>query len=128
MRDNAMNNATSRRVAAVLMLAAGLHAQTKVDLETQSKNVDFSGMLSTKPFKSGTTIPATCTVGETFFKTDAPAGANVYGCTATNAWTVESGGGTITSTGLADLAVTMTSPTMLTLNAGTWGNGNTKIG
>jgi hypothetical protein len=28
-------------------------------------------------------------VGETFFKTDAAAGQNLYGCTATNVWTVE---------------------------------------
>jgi hypothetical protein len=39
-------------------------AQTLVDLRTQSKSVDFSGANTTKPFKSGTVLPATCTVGD----------------------------------------------------------------
>lgn len=38
-----------------------------------------------------TTLPATCTLGSLYFDTDATAGANVYGCTATNTWTVQSG-------------------------------------
>lgn len=41
----------------------------------------------------GTTLPATCTVGETYFKSDATAGQNMYGCTATNVWTALGGGG-----------------------------------
>lgn len=41
---------------------------------------------------SGTTPPATCTVGELFYDTDAPAGSNLYACTATNTWTLQSGG------------------------------------
>src|SRR5471032_998581 len=49
-------------------------AQTRVDLRTQSRNVDFSAATSTKPSKTGTTLPATCSVGETFLKTNAAAG------------------------------------------------------
>jgi hypothetical protein len=60
-----------------------------VDLKTQSKSVDFSLANATKPFKSGTVFPSICSVGEIFYKSDAPAGANVYGCTATNSWTLE---------------------------------------
>ncbi len=41
----------------------------------------------------GTTLPATCNVGQIFFKTNATAGSNLYGCTSTNVWTVEAGGG-----------------------------------
>lgn len=41
----------------------------------------------------GTTAPATCVVGEVFFDTDATAGSNWYGCTATNTWTLMSGSG-----------------------------------
>ena len=68
-------------------------SQTQVDLRTQSKSVDFSGASSTKPFKSGTSLPVSCGAGEMFFKTDAPAGANLYGCVASNPlnfWSPES--------------------------------------
>src|SRR6476661_2113218 len=68
-------------------------AQTKIDLRTQGKSVDFSSATSTKPSKTGTAFPATCSTGETFFKTDAPAGSNLYGCTATNIWIVQTGSG-----------------------------------
>lgn len=42
----------------------------------------------------GTSLPGTCTVGRVFFKTDEPAGHNLYGCTATNTWTLQGGTGT----------------------------------
>jgi len=44
--------------------------------------------------KTGTTLPATCTVGDQFFKTNVTAGNNLYGCTATNTWTLQAGAGT----------------------------------
>ena len=66
--------------------------QTAVDLRSQSKNVDFSGAVSTKPMQAGSTIPATCSTGQFFFLTTAPAGANTYACVATNVWSLESGG------------------------------------
>jgi hypothetical protein len=47
---------------------------------------DVSGKTSTKPAKSGTSLPGTCMVGEQFFKTDATAGQNLYFCTALNTW------------------------------------------
>jgi len=75
----------------IFVAAAIAAAQTKIDLRTQGKSVDFSANTSTKPSKTGTAFPATCSIGETFFKTDAAAGANLYGCTATNIWTVQSG-------------------------------------
>src|SRR5256885_8700315 len=76
----------------LLGLAAGvLHGQvTQLDLHFQSRDVDFSTANATKPFKSGTTFPSVCAVGEMFFKTDGPAGANLYGCTALNSWSLES--------------------------------------
>lgn len=54
---------------------------------------DFSGASTTKPMKTGTAAPGTCTVGEFFYDTDATAGQNVYACTATNTWTLQGGGG-----------------------------------
>jgi hypothetical protein len=56
-----------------------------------SDTFDISGSTSTKPVKTGTTAPATCAVGELFFDTDATAGSNVFGCTATNTWTAQGG-------------------------------------
>ena len=75
------------------VLVASAMSQTRVDLRTQTKNVDFSGANSTTPSQTGTILPATCSVGQTFFKTNAPAGQNLYACTAVNVWTVEGGGG-----------------------------------
>ena len=48
----------------------------------------FAGALSTKPVKVGSLLPATCTEGHMFWLTTAPAGQNLYGCTATNTWTL----------------------------------------
>jgi hypothetical protein len=77
---------------AVLALAAGYAgAQTRVDLRTQSKSADFSAASSTKPFQTGTALPATCSLGQTFFQTNATAGSNFYACTSANTWTLESG-------------------------------------
>jgi hypothetical protein len=39
------------------------------------------------------TLPATCTVGDMAFKTGVAAGQNLYGCTSTNIWTQQAGGG-----------------------------------
>ena len=64
---------------------------------------DFNGqqLLLTR----GTAVPGTCLLGQVFFDTDAPAGQNLYGCTATNTWTLlggtGSGGHTIQDEGTA---------------------------
>ena len=63
-----------------------------MDLRTQARNVDFSGAPQTKSSKAGTVLPATCSTGETFFKIDAPAGLNLYGCKPDNVWSLLSGG------------------------------------
>lgn len=74
--------------AIIARLASG---QTLVDLKTQTKSVDFTGATSTAPFKAGTVLPSTCTVGQAFYQTNAPAGSNLYTCTALNAWTLQVG-------------------------------------
>ena len=84
-----MSNVTL--LAGMLILSAA--AQTRVDLKTQSANVDFRTAPYTKPMKSGASLPATCTQGDLFFITTAVPGANVYGCTATNTWNVQGSGG-----------------------------------
>ena len=42
----------------------------------------------------GSALPSTCTanIGQVFFLTSASAGANLYGCTASNTWTVQGSG------------------------------------
>jgi hypothetical protein len=97
-------------------------AQNRIDLAQQSRHPDFSGASSTKPLKTGATIPPTCSVGEMFFYTSAPAGQNVYLCAATNTWsqTLGSGGGAGTASQLADLAVN-NSGAVQTLGAGCGG-------
>ncbi|HWB82787.1 MAG TPA: hypothetical protein VG675_01520 [Bryobacteraceae bacterium] len=74
---------------ALVLAASPVHAQTVVDLRTQSKSVDFSQASSTKPSRTGTTLPASCAVGETFLKTNATPGQNVYVCTAANVWSMQ---------------------------------------
>ena len=76
---------------AAVLITCGADGQTAVDLRTQSKSVDFTSAATTKPFKSGTVLPAACGVGEAFFMSNAPAGSNWYACTATNSWTLQSG-------------------------------------
>jgi hypothetical protein len=52
-----------------------LNGQTSIDLTRQGR------------LGSGTTLPAQCAVGQIFFKSNAPAGANLYTCVAQNLWT-----------------------------------------
>ena len=69
-----------QRWIVTLLLAVGLWraaGQTAVDLSRQGK------------LGAGTVLPVRCTVGQMFLKTDAPAGANLYVCTAApGTWTI----------------------------------------
>jgi hypothetical protein len=47
------------------------------------------------PAAAGTTLPATCGIGEIYFKTDAAAGQNLYLCTAANVWIQMAAGGAL---------------------------------
>ncbi len=60
---------------------------------TMKGDWDASSAHTTKPAKSGTALPGTCSTGEAFFKTDATGGQNLYLCKPDNAWTQVSGGG-----------------------------------
>ena len=79
----------NKLVFAVAAVAAASFAQTQVDLRTQSKSIDFGLAPSTRPFQTGTVLPANCAIGNVYFKTDAIAGNNVFGCTALNTWMAE---------------------------------------
>jgi hypothetical protein len=54
---------------------------------------DASGAARVKPFRAGTSLPATCQSGEAFFKTNADAGKNLYLCNPADTWTQASGVG-----------------------------------
>ena len=86
------------RLACLLCFGVAGSAQTRVDQPTQIKGA----------LKNGTVLPATCGVGEVYFKSNAMAGSNLFGCTASNTWTLLGGGsGSMTypaGTGLAYVA------------------------
>jgi len=56
-------------------------------------NWDASSALTTKPAKTGTVLPATCSTGEAFFNTAAAGGQNFYLCEPDNTWTQLTAGG-----------------------------------
>lgn len=72
-----------------------------------------------------TSNPATCQIGSLYFKSNATAGSNIYGCTAANTWTAQGSsfnpvspgpiGGTTPSTGA------FTTLTATTINGGSTG-------
>lgn len=111
-----------------MLSAAALSGQTRLDLPTQSKRVDFTQAPATAPVKAGTTPPETCNVGELFYDTDGTPGQNLYGCTALNTWTLEAGsgggGGASAFNQLTDLKVTLSSNTY-TVAAGNAAVGDT---
>lgn len=72
------------KLVVVILTALSVFAQTKD--------------ASPRTLANDATLPATCTVGQIFFDNDATAGQNVYGCTATNTWTLQAGGGGTTYT------------------------------
>src|SRR5947209_4277808 len=57
--------------------------------EDQRKNTDSSAAKMTRQSKMGTVLPTTCRMGETFLKTGASAGKNLFVCAAANVWTVQ---------------------------------------
>ncbi|MBV8732106.1 MAG: hypothetical protein JO336_20050, partial [Acidobacteriia bacterium] len=93
----------------ISILLSQAAAQTRVDLRTQTKSVDFSWASSTKPSQTGAVLPATCTIGQTFLNTAAQAGQNLYICTAANTWSVQG------ANGLANYAAPFTSSTTVTI-------------
>jgi hypothetical protein len=77
--------------------AFGAKTLANSDLPT---SIDFTSKTATAPVKAGTSAPGTCVVSELFFDTDATAGLNMFGCTATDTWTLLGDGAS--GSGLAD--------------------------
>ncbi len=101
------------RLIIALTMATSMRAQTLVDLRTQGKSVDFSASSATRPAKTGTALPATCSTGELYFKTNAPAGQNLYACHAPNSWSLTAAA--TQSSQLLDLTAFRVSDTQLAL-------------
>src|ERR1019366_1216319 len=83
------NHTALRCVCVAAAIIGAARGQTQIDLRTQGKSIDFSSAARTRPSKTGPLAPAVCTIGDTFVKTDAAAGKNLYICTAANVWTVQ---------------------------------------
>lgn len=99
------------------LAASTATAQTAIDLRTQAKSVDFSAASMTKPMKTGTVLPSTCSTGDMFFKSDAPAGSNIYGCVSANTWSQQAGGGgTGTGPGTPNVSQSFTGATAVTVS------------
>src|SRR5258708_896589 len=114
-----LSKARLARFAITLAVASGIAgAQTQVDLGKQGKDVDFASFPSTRPTRTGTALPPTCTVGQMFYKTNTLAGNNLFGCTSINIWTVLGSALPAIGTQLGDFQTTLGSTTILSVGAG----------
>jgi hypothetical protein len=94
-----------RGIVLAVTAAGVVVAQTRIDLRTQGRNVDFADAVATRPFAVGTTLPESCTPGQAFFKSDAESGRNLYLCMADGVWRVTTGDpSVVTVAGLPDAA------------------------
>jgi hypothetical protein len=73
------------RVALLTAVAACGNSQTRLDLRTQTRNVDLSNAVTTKTVKTGNTLPSTCSAGELFFNISS-GGTGLYTCAPANTW------------------------------------------
>src|SRR5262249_14439119 len=78
-----------RCVLASAAMAGAAHGQTKIDLRKRGKSADFLAAGATRPAQRGTTLPGAGAIGATFPTDRAPAGKNLFVCTAANVWTVQ---------------------------------------
>ena len=97
-------------VAILLICQICSFAQTKVDLKAQGKNNDFRTANNTYPFRTGSAIPPSCTLGEVFFLTSAASGLNVYLCTQDGVWSLQ---GVVSPIGTAEGSFLTTGTTAL---------------
>lgn len=104
-----------RSILFLTLTALSVNGQISVSNRTDLGAVDASGAASTKPAKALSSLPGVCGTSEQLFLTSAPAGQNLYGCTAPNVWSLQAGGG---GGSTQVCVVTRTSTTVLTLATG----------
>ena len=73
-------------VMCLSLSGALVRAQTQIDARTQTKNIDFSRAVSTKPVKTGVDLPSSCSAGELAIKLSDTAGKYLYICAAADTW------------------------------------------
>ncbi len=103
-----------RRILTIwgLSVAAALAQTTVTGSKSVQGNWDASGANTTKPAKTGATLPVACSSGEVFFNTSASSGQNIYLCQPANTWTQVTGGsGSLPAAG-GDLSGTLSSATV----------------
>ncbi|MFL6352715.1 MAG: hypothetical protein ACJ74Z_12825 [Bryobacteraceae bacterium] len=69
-----------------VVIPAFAQTNTTLNLSTQGRNADFSNFPFTRPLTQGSSLPSTCQVGQLFFHTAAPIGANIFSCASPNTW------------------------------------------
>jgi len=97
----------------LLLLCGAVSAQqqpTSLNLAQQAKNPDFSAMPVTRPVTVGTSLPATCAIGQLYFNSAASAGSNLYSCTSTNTWTVIGMASGVNASSIRGSTVSSTAP------------------
>lgn len=100
-----------------ILFALFAGAQTRLDLANQARNANMSNATSVVPFPTGVSLPAACTVGQLFFLTSAPVGANQ--CVATNTWAAIQGASTSNSANTVQpIGVQQTGGQQLTIGPG----------
>ena len=73
-------------LVSTMISAAFGQTTTTLNLSTQGRNADFSNFPFTRPVTQGSSLPSTCQVGQLFFNTAAPIGANIFSCVSSNTW------------------------------------------
>jgi hypothetical protein len=119
-------SATKAFFALLLIAAAPAFSQTTtINLGTQGRNADFSNQPFTRPVTVGASLPSSCQLGQLFFNSSAPAGSNLYGCTAVNVWTaLASASGSGSGSGQGGTGVASFTPTSLTFGNQVSGTGS----
>jgi hypothetical protein len=84
--DYSMQNKLKNAVVWLALIWAPMSGQTRIDLGRQGKSINFSEAGVTKPFQTGTVLPAVCTTGETFFKSDGSPNKSLYTCAQDGTW------------------------------------------
>jgi hypothetical protein len=69
------------------VLESELDGQTRISLQQQSRQPNLSSLGATMPVQIGTILPTVCTEGELFYKSNEPAGTNLFSCGVSNTWT-----------------------------------------
>lgn len=80
------------------------NANPQTSLTVSGGVLNATAATTTSPNKTGTSLPGTCAVGESFQKTDATASAQHYLCTSTNTWTSQGGTAPTAATGMGGVS------------------------